>query len=213
MGRYCWLLLVGVLLAWPGTARATTGGDHEIEMLGYAPGEHKIFFLLYHLDASDDPSELYFVKTEGPHAGRVFEVRSWYRDFDDPSVDDPHDRFATRLERLRKRLVPMETPATKTFSSAASVTDTRPNPAVDADLWNPAWDTEYELEIAVFPVDDPSDQTTVGPVVSYGPDVELVKEYRAPGTNNGIVIVRFFTDPWEYGYDTELAVPVTYPTK
>ena len=209
MGRYLWGILVGLLFAWPTTARATTGGDHEIDVLGYAPGDHKIYFLLEHFDSGDEPPELYFVKTEGPHAGRVFEVKSWYRDFDDPSVEDPHERFAAKLSRLRSRLVAMDEPAA-TFSAAATVVASRPNPMPDADLWSDAWDKEYDLEIAVFPIDDATAQTTAGPVTAYGTGVEVVGEYRAPGTDVGLVLVRYFSDPWEYGYDTDIAVPVTY---
>lgn len=207
MGRYLWLVVVGLLLAWPTTARATTGGDHVIDVLGYAPGDHKIYFLLEHFDSREEPAELFFMKTEGPHAGRVFAVKSWYRDFEDPSVEDPRARFVEKLSRLRKRLVAMDKPAA-TFSAAATVVASRPNP--EADLWAAAWDTEYELEIAVFPIADATDQTTVGPVTAYGSGVEVAGEYRAPGTDVGLVVVRYFSDPWEYGYDTDVAVPVAY---
>lgn len=207
MGRYLWVVVVGLLFAWPATARATTGGDHVIDVLGYAPGDHKIYFLLEHHDEREGPAELFFMKTEGRHAGRVFAVKSWYRDFEDPSVDDPRARFAKKLSRLRSRLVAMDEP-TPTFSAAATVVASRPNP--DAELWADTWETEYELEIAVFPIDDATHQITAGPVTAYEPGVEVAGEYRAPGTDVGLVVVRYFSDPWEYGYDTDVAVPVVY---
>lgn len=200
-----WLALVALTVClWPGLASATTGGDEPLEVLGFAPGEDKVYLLREIDDGGEDLPQLYYVMVDGPNAGRVVTVRSWYREFADPDVD--YDaavvRFERKLARLRTRLRDVATIAPV---CTAEVAVSRRTPV--ADPWDPAWDTEYELQVSVS---HPSAPSTVvrRTVVAFEPSVRVVAEIRIPDKAIAVVLVRWFSDPYEHGYHTDFAVGV-----
>ncbi len=200
-----WLALLALTVClWPGLASATTGGDEPLQVLGFAPGEGKVYLLRVIDDGGEDLPQLYYVKVDGPHAGRVVTVRSWYRELSDPDVD--YDaavaRFERKLARLRRRLRPAETIAPV---CTAKVTVTRRTPV--ADPWDPAWDTEYELDVSVSHPSTPA-ATIHRTVIAYEPSAEVVAEIRIPDAAIAVVLVRWFSDPYEHGYHTDFAVGV-----
>ncbi|MCH9688181.1 MAG: hypothetical protein K0V04_42515 [Deltaproteobacteria bacterium] len=200
------LIIVVALLAclWPTTAAATTGGNEPLEVLGYAPGDGKVYLLRQIDDGSEALPMLYFAAVDGPHAGRVFEVASWYRELDDPDVD--HDaaveRFWAKLARLRKRLRPVKT-IEPLCTTKVVVTKTTP---VD-DPWDPAWDTRYELDIAVT-APGRGGKTVHRTVTAYSPTVDIAAEIRVPGKAIAVVLVRYFSMPYEHGYHSDIAVGI-----
>lgn len=200
-----WTILLTLLLGlWSGVAKATTGGDEPLQVLGVAEGDGKLYLLREIDDGSEALPELSYVLLEGPSAGRVVPVRSFYRELDDPDADYEvvSERFHTKLERLKARLKPAKTIAPVCAAKATAV-KTFP---VD-DPWVPEWDTEYLLEIAVTPPGAPRDARTAT-VTAYSTDVEVVAEVRVPGVPLAIVLVRFFSDAYEHGYHSDVAVAV-----
>ncbi len=206
--RRLWIPLFALLAyLWSGPATATTGGDSPIQVLGYAPGDDKVYLLQDPDDGSEAPPQLLYVMVDGPHAGRVFVVRSWYREFEDPDFDRDvaRERFATKLARLRKRLVAVKTIAPVCTAEVVVQTQTH----VD-DPWDPSWDTEYELKVSVAHPSRPRRRTRTV-LTAYRDSVDVVAEIRVPGKAIAIVLVRYFSDPYEHGYDSDVAlgVPLT----
>lgn len=203
--RTRWTLALALTLAssWPGAALATTSGDEPLQVLGYAPGDDKLYLLRVPDDGSEALPELSYVVLDGPRAGVVVPVRSWYRPIEAAIDGDDYDaavaEFERKLDRLRRRLRPARTiapvcTATTTVRSAVHVTDP----------WSPEWDTEYELGVSVAA---PGGRASAvrKTVTAYAPDVEVVAEVRVPGKPVAVVLVRYFSTPEEHGYDSDIA--------
>lgn len=99
-------LLSFVCAAWiwlaSGQASATVGGPVTVSVLGYAPGDHKVYVVFESHGAAEDIPQLAYIPTTGKAAGRIIEVRSWYRDDDGSQAF--REVFAARIEALRRRL-------------------------------------------------------------------------------------------------------------
>jgi hypothetical protein len=94
------LLATVALVFSPREASATLGGPQTIEILGYEPDEKKVFLLRHFHDEGGALPKLEYMFVGGPHAGRVIQVRSWYRGPD--SSDE--QKLEKRLVALRARL-------------------------------------------------------------------------------------------------------------
>lgn len=203
MGKVFAFLGLVLALLWPTAATATTGGNGTLKVLGVAPGDGKLYLLHDVDDASEDLPQLSYVVLDGPNAGTIVEVRSWYRGFEDGDWDDEDvDRFYAKLERLEKRLEPA-----KTIAPACVAMPTVTERRRVADPWVPQWDTEYDVRIDVAHPTAPSQLGSTS-VVAFGPKVEVAAEIRIPEVALAIVIVRYFAFPYEYGYHDDVAIAV-----
>lgn len=205
MHRVLFLLVVAVGLLWPGVALATTDGDEPLVVLGVAPVDGKLYLARYPDDGGDDPPELYYVVLHGTNAGRVMTVRSWYRDLEDDPDGNARDIFDDRFERLRRRLKPAKTIKPVCIASANTI-ETKPIP----DPWIPEWDTAYKLQLGAR---CPGGARAASPqtLTAFGDTVDVAAEIRVPGTPLAVLLVRYFSKPFEFGYtsDVALVVPLT----
>lgn len=95
--------LLVALPALGSTAGATVGGPSTIEVLGFDPGDAKVYVLEHHHDESGDLPQLSFWALMGAPAGGRVRVRSWYAG--DAAAADAS--FPQRLATLRARLQPL----------------------------------------------------------------------------------------------------------
>ncbi len=201
MGRLLLLFVTAIVVVWPGEAAATTDGDEPLVVLGLAPADGKLYLVRYPDDGGEDPPELSYVVLDGPNAGRLVAVRSWYQDLDDDPDGSARERFDAKFARLERRLKPAKTIA-PVCSASATVTKTSPI----ADPWIPEWDTEFELRVTARHAGSGTAATTR--VTAYGPSVTVVAEVRVPGKPFAVVLVRYFSKPFEYGYHSDVALVV-----
>lgn len=189
----------------PTAAAGTTGGDDAVEVLGYALGDGKLYWLRVNDDGSDDLDELYYLILDGPRAGTVVPVSSWARDVED--ADDPFSAFAGRVDALRRRLRPGKSIEPSCHVDVA-VLDVQPNNDPEMDPgWNERWPKRYSLGVSVAHPARP-DKSQTFRLTAYGQRVEVVTEMRVPGRNFAVVVLRYFSMPYEYGYTSDVAVVV-----
>lgn len=189
-------------LLWPGEAGATTDGDEPLVVLGLAPADGKLYLARFPDNGGEDPPELYYVVLDGPSAGRLVTVKSWYRDLHDDPDGLARDRFDAKFIRLKRRLQPAKTIAPVCTASAKTI---KTSPV--ADPWIPEWDTEYELEVSARHPGAPG-TTATNTVTAYGDWVGVVAEIRVPGKPFAVVLVRYFSKAYEYGYHSDVALVV-----
>jgi hypothetical protein len=188
-------LLLAVLLSLaPATVRGTVGGPTVVEVIGYASIDRKIYWLERHEGEGDAPPQLWYVRVDGPRAGKAIAVKSWY---------DDAAGFETRLARLRTHVRPL----TETTSRWALDTE-----VVASGTWNgealgfgdrPQHEVRCELR-------DADARTTARPVtvtVYETPRVVIAQAFAIRDGTAGLVVLRYLGDPFELGYQVDTAVP------
>jgi hypothetical protein len=95
------LLATFALVSSPREASATTGGPQTVEILGYEPVDEKVFMLRHFHDEGGALPQLEYMFVEGPHAGQVIQVRSWYRGPDSMDATKLNERLAALRARLK----------------------------------------------------------------------------------------------------------------
>lgn len=186
-----------------GRAGAAKAGPHELDVLGYDPGDHKIYLLEHFNDESGDLPQLHFVHTRGGHAGRLVPVKSWYQG----DAAEVEARFEERLEALRGRIAPMRPLDDDALRLRTRVLKRRalrlfPNaPPI----------RKYLLSLTVRPTDEDAIASIGGraEVTAYlRPRTRLIDAYRIPGERLAVAIVAYTGVPIDVGHDKNEAILV-----
>jgi hypothetical protein len=187
--------LVLALVLVPEVASATVGGPTRVEVIGYAPIDRKIYWLARHEGEGDALPQLWFVRTDGAHAGEPIAVRSWYVERG-PSFDD-------RLARLRRHVVAM-TDVTSHWELA-----TKPGKRVTWDGEPFGFGKRAGRRVRCELVDDrgasSADATEV--TVYDSANVSIARAFEIPRGGAGVVVLRYLGDPFETGYDVDTVAP------
>lgn len=176
-------------------------GAHELDVLGFDPNEHKLYFLEHYNDDSGDLPQLFFAHTRGRHLGRLMPVRSWYQG----GATTVEDEFQTRLDALQDRLVEVE-PMTRGALRLTTRVVKRRALRLRRDQ---APIRKYALQLTVRDTSN-SAITPMGArteVTAYlRPKAQLVESYTIPGERTAIAIVSYVGIPFDVGHDKQVAL-------
>lgn len=181
-------------------------GPHTLDVLGFAPEEHRLYVLEHYDDESGDLPQLHFMHTRGHHMGRLVPVRSWY----EGELAQVEGEFEGRLSVLLTRLRPMRPLPISTLSLRTRVVKRR---ALRLYPDRPPI-RKFELRLTVRPGD-------VDLVASLGghalvtaylrPRAHLVEAFRIPGERLAVAVVSYVGIPFEVGYEKQAALLVPLP--
>jgi hypothetical protein len=180
------LALCGLL--FPDLAHATTGGPETLEILGYDPNDDKVFFKRDFHDEGDERPRVEYIAFKGKAAGKLVVVKSWKR-----------EEFETRLEDLRKRLMPLEF-----LPLADFLLEKRTLKKIQH--LQPHFDPRPGLLLSV--VVKGKKQRGQRSVKSYANPknpVELVAVVRIP-KRGSVALIRYIGIPYEFGYAVDMPV-------
>lgn len=181
---------VGMAALVHGTpARSSTGGPDLIEVLGWDPGDRKVFVAQHYRGESGYPPAFAYFDLGGRSPGRPVVV-PW-------SVASDDQEYRRREGALRARLRPLPSvPAASIFGVSKVL-------AKDVVTLNGGERTRYRVRVSRLH----HDWGGAFEVVTYDdPSVRVLSVHPIPGRRERLAILSFFGIPHESGYETQVPV-------
>lgn len=174
------------LLLWGLAALATEGTPSELELLGYDPGERKVFVLV-----QEEFPEVSYVQLDQPAEWVLVDVWSQGAGWE--------ARFPAWLAALRARLVPLEPVSWDSLQLTEAVTAQVPCPDVDPELGCVAQQVSLQASL---------DGRAARWTHTSGSRARVIAAYALP-TGDRLIVYTHLGKLYEGGYTTQHAIVLT----
>jgi hypothetical protein len=168
---------------------AKLGGPRIADVLGYDPGDRKVYYTYTWEDESGLPPQLYYFSLASPNPDRAVTVKSWYKDQRTP--------LHVRLNKLRERLVPLTPPKSDPLSMNVAIT--RSDRKRVSDWTVPRFFMNIELAYQSL-------QAKFEIIAYCNRRVGVVDWHQVPGEDYAVANFTFTGDPFEVCYETQTVV-------
>ena len=190
------IIMAACLLSQATSAKATTGGPEIATILGWSPTEKKIYYIIHFVDESDRSPAVYFLDLASSQPGRAVPLHLW------PEKAPDYRSIDSKIEALRKKLVPLSAPVPDTLGVSIVTQDVQ-------NKWRDAQGdirSKYAMEILI------SQESLTGRalVTSFCNREILIKEwYKVPESPFAIVNLSYTGLPVETCYTRSAVVLLT----